>query len=181
VNVNQILSDFDRLYDLYNYVESSSNPAKSSPIQLSDRRVSTTTHTTACHSVAEIEVDLRHNHLQGLLQRMLNEEFPGCPVHPERPIECGRVDLAVEMRDGFLFCEIKVAPDVRAALRQAIGQLLEYAHWPAKHRATKWWVVSEGVPSANDVAYLQTLRTLYGLPVFYRRIDAEEEVLGPET
>lgn len=88
--------------------------------------------------------------------------------------------MAVDTRDGLLFCEIKVAPNVRAALREAIGQLLEYAHWPTEYRARKWWVVSEGTPSAQDIAYLQVLRTRYSLPVFYRRIDAEAAVLDPE-
>ena len=103
-------------------------------------------------------------------------------MHPEWEVaEGGRVDVAVDTRDGLLFCEIKVAPNVRAALREAIGQLLEYAHWPNESRAKKWWVVSEEAPSAEDVAYLQALRTRYGLPVFYRRIDAEAAVLGLET
>jgi hypothetical protein len=182
VDVTEILQDFDRLYDLYEYIESDPNAGRSLVISAPQRRVSTATHTTASHLAAQIEVDLRHNLLQGSLVNMLTDEFPGCPVYREwKVVEGGRVDAAVDAHDGLLFCEIKVAPHVRAALREAIGQLLEYAHWPTECRAKRWWVVSEGVPSPEDVAYLQAVRTRYGLPVFYRRIDAEAGVLGPET
>jgi hypothetical protein len=180
VNATEILRDFDRLFDLYEYSESAPNAGKSAPIKTPQRRVGTATHTTASHSAGQIEVDLRHNLLQGLLIKMLKEEFPGCPVFPEWKVaEDGRVDAAVDTHDGFLFCEIKVATHVRAALRQAIGQLLEYTHWPTECRAKRWWVVSEEVPSTADVAYLQAMRTRCGLPVFYRRIDVEAGVLGP--
>ena len=146
VDVNQILRDFDRLYDLYEYIESDPNPWKSPRINAPQRRVSTATHTTASRLAAEIEVDLRHNLLQESLIKMLKEEFPGCPVHPEWEVaEGGRVDVAVDTHDELLFCEIKVASHVRAALREAIGKLLEYAHWPTECRAKRWWVVSEEV------------------------------------
>lgn len=182
VDATQILRDFDRLYDLYEYIESDSNPGESIPISAPQRQISTATQTTASRLAAQIEVELRHNLLQKLVVEILKDEFPGCPVDPEREVaKGGRVDVTVGTHDGLLFCEIKVAPHVRAALREAIGQLLEYAHWPTEWRAKRWWVVSEGVPSAEDVAYLQALRTRYGLPVFYRRIDAEAAILGPET
>ena len=131
---------------------------------------------------AEIEVDLRHNLLRESLVRILEVEFPG-RVHAEwKKVgnDCS-VDVAVDTCDGFLFCEIKVAPHVRDALRQAIGQLLEHAYWPNDRRAERLWVVAEKAPTADDVAYLQGLRARYGLPIFYRRIDAAAEVLGPET
>ena len=97
---------------------------------------------------SEIEVDLRHNLLQQLLVTILRSEFPGCPVEPEQESPgIGRVDVAVDTSGGSLFCEIKVAPNVRTAVREAVGQLLEYSHWPTDCRAKKWWVVSERLPS----------------------------------
>ena len=68
-----------------------------------------------------------------------------------------------------------------AALREAVGQLLEYAHFSTDCRAKKWWVVSEGQPSDEEVAYLQVVRSRYCLPIFYRRIDTEAATLGRET
>ncbi len=182
LDVDQILRDFDRLYPLYQFVESGGELQKQPrPNELPQHGLKTATHTTASRAAAEIEVDLRHNVLQESLVRMLGVDFPGYPIHPEHQVaEGGRVDVAVETPDGFLFCEIKVASHVRAAVREAIGQLLEYAHWPDKCRAKKWWILSEADPSPEDIAYIRSLRTRYGLPFFYRRIDMEVASLWPE-
>jgi hypothetical protein len=141
VDPRRILQDFDRLLPLYEYVETVSGTQEQTPSQQSPGHgASPVTHTTASRLAAVIEVDLRHNLLQESLIRILQAEFPGCPVHPEWAgvAASGRVDVAVETSDGLLFCEIKVAPHVRAAVREAIGQLLEYAHWPDETRARKW-------------------------------------------
>ena len=182
VDVDKILRDFDRLYPLYQFVESGAELLEQSPSNKLPQPVSKrATHTIASRIAAEIEVDLRHNLLQESLVSILGVEFPGCPIHREYKVaEGGQVDVAVEMTGGFLFCEIKVASHVRAAMRQAIGQLLEYAHWPDKCRAKKWWILSEANPSPADTAYIRSLRTQYGLPLFYRRIDVEAATLGPE-
>jgi hypothetical protein len=183
VDVHQILRDFDRLYDLYEYVESEPKATgKTLPGGGAQHKVSKATRTIMSRLATEIEVDLRHNLLQQLLVTILKAEFPGCPVEPERKVDGDRrVDVAVDTGGGALFCEIKVAPNARAAMREAVGQLLEYCHWPTDCRAKKWWVVSEGLPSAEEVAYLQALRSRYGLPIFYRRIDTEAATLGIET
>jgi hypothetical protein len=183
VDVHQILRDFDRLYDLYEYVESQTCAAsKALPGGAPQRRVSKATRTIMTRLAQEIEVDLRHNLLQQILVTILKAEFPGCPVQSELEVTGGgRVDAAVETRDGVLFCEIKVAPHARAAVREAVGQLLEYSQWPTDCRATRWWVVSERPPSAEETAYLQALRSRYGLPIFYRCIDTGTAILGPET
>lgn len=183
VDVHQILRDFDRLYDLYKYVESVPKVAgEILPGGPPQHEGSKPKGTTMSRPASEIEVDLRHNLLQELLVTILKAEFPRCLVQPERPVAGDRrVDVAVDTDSGALFCEIKVAPDVRAAVREAVGQLLEYSHWPTECRAKKWWVVSEGLPSTEELAYLQVLRSRYGLPIFYRRIDTTAATLEPET
>jgi hypothetical protein len=184
LDVNNILQDFDRLYPLYAYVESGDElePEKVSPPKIAKKGwVPKATHATISSLAGEIERDLRHNVLQRSLLRIIEMEFPGSHVYSEWEVSpSGRVDIAVDTKDELLFCEIKVAPHVRAAVREAVGQLLEYSHWPTESRADKWWVVSEAKPSAKDAAYLKILRTRYGLPLFYRPINAEKDTLGPE-
>lgn len=182
VDITKILRDLDRLYPLYEYVESAEEPGRALPVAASQRLVSALTRTVASREAIEIEVDLQHNLLQRSLLGMLEAEFPGCPVQPEREVaESNHVDVAVHTPEGMIFCEIKVASNVRAALRAAMGQLIEYAHWPNENRALKWWVVSEETPTAEDVSYLNALRSRYHLPVFYRRIDPDAATLGPEV
>jgi hypothetical protein len=183
VDVKKILEDFERLYDLYKCVESEPKPpGETHAGQTAKHGLSRATQTVMSRLASEIEVDLRHNLLQQLLVTILKSEFPGCSVEPEKKVAGDRrVDVAVETGGESLFCEIKVAPDVRTAVREAVGQLLEYSHWPADCRAKKWWVVSEAMPSPEEVAYLQAVRSRYGLPVYYRGIDTETATLGPET
>jgi len=181
VNVDQILHDLDRLYPLYEYcLMESLNP--SPPKRASQRQVGSARQTKATLPGGEIDVDLRHNLLQEALVSWLKAEFHSHRVQPELEVANGcRVDVAVETKEGPVFCEIKVAPHAREAIRHAFGQFLEYTHWPAVQRAKKWWVISESVPTADDLSYLQALRTNYALPVFYRSIDAATGSLGPEV
>lgn len=183
VDVREILDDFDRLFALYAYVESGNIPSSSR--QESGFRpgcVVKTTRTTASLIARQVDVDLRHNELQVALFEALQAGYPGLRIGTEYRVAAGaQVDVAVEMPDGFAFYEIKVAPTVRAAMREAIGQLLDYSHWPTESRATKLIVVGEARPSQADQSYLKTLRTRYRLKLFYRHLDTAARALGPEV
>ncbi len=113
VDVHQILRDFDRLFDLYEHVESESKTTdKTFPGGKPQHQVSKATRTIMSRLAGEIEVDLRHNLLQQLLVTILKSDFPGCPIQPEREVAGNRrVDVAVDANSGAVFCEIKVAPD----------------------------------------------------------------------
>ena len=182
VDINCILYDFDRLYPLYVHVESGAKFDSPMPVGGPRHRVVTTTHTTMSRLAMEIEVDLRHNALQTELVRVLEGKFPKEHIHTEFDVAgSGRVDVAIETDEGFLFCEIKIAPHARAALRQAIGQLVEYTHWTAESRATRWWVVSEPHPTVDEISYLKFLREKYGIPLYYRWFNIATGEIGPET
>lgn len=51
------------------------------------------------------------------------------------------VDVVVRRRKTYWFYEIKTADSPRACLREAIGQLLEYAFWPGTQEAMRLIVV----------------------------------------
>jgi hypothetical protein len=130
----------------------------------------------------EIEVDLRHNALQTELVHVLEGKFPKEHIHTEFNVAgSDRVDVAIETDEGCLFCEIKIAPHARAALRQAVGQLIEYAYWPAESRVTRWWVVSEPRPTADEITYLKAIREKYGVSLYYQWFDMATGEIGPET
>jgi hypothetical protein len=58
-----------------------------------------------------------------------------------------------------------------------MGQLLEYAHWPASKRAAELVVVGQARPDENTKAYLKTLRDTLKLPVSYQRLDPSSGIL----
>lgn len=79
-----------------------------------------------------------------------------------------------------LFFELKTATTVKNAIRQAIGQLLEYNHYPNNNKADKLIIVTVLEPTREDMEYLQGLRTAYQIPVYYQQFDMDKKVLSKE-
>jgi hypothetical protein len=69
----------------------------------------------------------------------------------------------------FLF-EIKSDLDPRTVIRQALGQILEYAYHPRnKHALSPQLVIVGRKPlSLQDADYIEILRKDYNLPLTYR-------------
>ena len=80
----------------------------------------------------------------------------------------------------LIFFELKTAKTVKAAIREAIGQLLEYNHYPNTNKANKLIIVTKSEPSESDIQYLSTLRTKYNLPVYYQYFDIKNSKLSEE-
>jgi hypothetical protein len=80
-----------------------------------------------------------------------------------------RVD--VDFLDGTTTCraELKVCYGVKTsqAIREALGQLLEYNYYPYQNRkpAKKWFVVLDERPTDPDVEFINTLRTTMKFPL----------------
>lgn len=184
VQVPAILADFDQLLPLYVFVESTEHT-----LTLSREREpfrsgwpSFSEHSTASLSARTIDVALRHGAIQNALYDLLRQEAGEDNVRMEYPLAFGvRVDAAVRRDSGFAFYEVKVAPTVQSCVRAALGQLLEYAHWPSDDRAQELIVVGEAEIDDEGRAYLRFLRHRFALPVWYRRVNLERRVLGPRT
>ena len=108
-------------------------------------------------------VEPRHVRLQNKLYGYLCNRFGEGNVHYERDF----VDLAVENADGITFYEIKMETTAKRCIRQAMGQLVEYAHYPASSKAGRLVVVGDAPPTDKDRLYLLFLRREYSLPIFY--------------
>lgn len=182
VNVDDILLDFDRLLPLFAYVESEGTRAPSTatppfragcPEFVAAARVFTPERA--------VDVALRHKVLQRALYTLLSTENGPSNVAIEHQLELGvRVDAAVRVGKTFAFYELKVAPTVQSCVRPAIGQLLEYAHWPDAARAMELIVVGECAPDDDARSYLQLLRDRFSLPVWYRQLSTSPLALGPK-
>lgn len=178
-DVPGILEDFDRLLPLYVFVESGRHGPTSAKGPAfhpgcPDFAVSTTTTL----SDRTIDVALRHKEVQRVLYDLLCREAGRDNVRMEHPLDLGvRVDAAVRQEGGFTFYEVKVAPTAQSCLRAALGQLLEYAHWPSADRAGELIVVGEAVLDSDGEKYLRFLRERFALPLWYRRIDITRKAL----
>lgn len=120
--------------------------------------------------------DPRHIRLQNQLYRSLCASLGEKAVHYEMDF----VDLAVITARETTYIEIKMELTVKRCIRLAIGQLLEYSHYPDVAKADRFLVVGEAIPAEDDEAYLDNLRKHYDLPLHYARWDWELEKLTQE-
>jgi hypothetical protein len=81
-----------------------------------------------------------------------------------------RIDVVVRQGNEFWFYEIKTAQSPRACLREALGQLPEYAFWPGAQAASRLIVVGESAIDDDGSEYLRRLRDRFGLPIEYEQI-----------
>jgi hypothetical protein len=98
--------------------------------------------------------------------KQLKSEFPGARIVREE----NHIDVLVETDHELRLYEIKSDLSPLSVLRQAIGQLLEYAYfYPARgQRRLQLVVVGRSSLSADGDVYLQHLQGRFSLPLTYR-------------
>jgi hypothetical protein len=172
IDYEKILNDFDRLLSLYRYVESRGATApvpllkKGFDFKPGHSRKATAAKVTLIEK--ELDVDLRHNRLQQILYQRLASQYGKSKVRTELPSGVGtQIDMVVKIKSEYWFYEIKTALTARACLREAIGQLLEYAFWPGAQEPTRLIVVGERPIDKDALRYLRRLRKRFSLPIEY--------------
>lgn len=128
-----------------------------------------------------VELPGLHDLVQDRLMAYLQTRYPKHRIKREVAIkEHGtRIDVVQQRPDkSRIFYEIKVLPTLRACIREAMGQLLEYAHWPAKDLAAELVVVSHHKSDLDTDAYLAKLGEAYGLQLGYLHISLTKEPVG---
>jgi hypothetical protein len=176
IDYEAILSDLDRLLPLYTYVESggTSQPLVApveTPFTFRPGCSIKASATIASQVQKQLDISLRHNELQEALYRRLVSLYGKDNVGAENSSGVGtRVDIVVKREKEYWFYEIKTAASPRACLREAIGQLLEYAFWPGGQPATRLVVVGESAIDSDGTEYLRHLRERFSLPIDYEQI-----------
>jgi len=182
IDYESVLRDLDRLFHLYKYVE-----RVGKPISLSERDFrfcvgdgqsalslpSTTYSATRTRAEDQRRIMLRHNKLTRALFFRLRKKYGTDCVHCNCPTQNGTgtlIDILVMRgRERWVY-EIKVGENARQCIREALGQILEYAYWPGGLRATRLIIVGEPPIQKHEKAYLGWLRKEFGLPLAYERI-----------
>lgn len=109
------------------------------------------------------EYDPTHVRLQNRVYDLLVGYFGAGNVFYER----NYVDLAVDTDSSTTLIEIKTAPTAKRCMRDAIGQLLEYAHYPKVKKNCEFVIMGDAPMTRKDQCYLDFLRTQYNLPLHY--------------
>lgn len=117
-------------------------------------------------------ITLRHNLLVETLHARLADEFGRDAVGTEQPSGLGGlVDAVVKYDDkSYGIYEVKVTATASDAIRQALGQLLEYAYREGAWDPEKMFVVGEAPLDAESRQFLARLREQFTIPIQYRRL-----------
>lgn len=185
IDIGTVLDDFDRLMPLYEHVEGQRHPAagqmrKARKFQWSPGNKARAPRARYERVERNIDVELRHNKLQAALFAYLESVYGSDHVSGEQ--DCGDgtcIDVAVRNGSRYIYYEIKTGCSARSCLRQAFGQLMEYAYWPIGQGIESLVVVGEPPLDAEAMAYLKILRRKFRLPLEYRQFDARRGRLVP--
>jgi hypothetical protein len=88
-------------------------------------------------------------------------------------LEVNGVDIVLAHASIVAFIEIKSQPDARLAIREALGQILEYALFVPTNVAElpELVIVAPGKPDAAVQSYLKRLNEQFHLAIRYVRFD----------
>jgi hypothetical protein len=74
-------------------------------------------------------INIRHSIIQASLYKILCEQYGEDNVGLENNINGGKIDVVVKDNGGYIFYEIKTGNNAESCIRQALGQLFEYAFY----------------------------------------------------
>ncbi|MHB2138602.1 hypothetical protein ACX64L_11700 [Pseudomonas monsensis] len=123
------------------------------------------------------QVMLRHNRLQTHLYGLLSAQFGSEFVKTEQPTGSGGyADALVRLSDSrCILYEIKVAVTAAGAVRDAMGQLLEYAFRSGGFEPEKLVIVAEPVLDVVTEKFLQRLNEDFQLRLEYLQLELPDD------
>src|SRR5579859_481430 len=183
VDPHQALQTLDRFMPLWEWVESGAEPAPN--VAAIDggtggiiggnlrmdlgREIDGGGWIQATTRERTLNIFLRHKEMQRRLKDLLLAEG-WSEVILEPPIGLRAIDAVARNPNALWFYEVKTAPSDRGCIREALGQLLEYALWPGATQPDRLVVVGEPPLSSEGFEYLARLNLTFPIPVDYRQL-----------
>lgn len=132
----------------------------------------------------EVEIHHLHREISDGLTTFLAHQYGDNNVEQESTIGNRRIDVVCKDANKYTFYEIKTYLSLRTSIREALGQLLEYAHYPEADNAHKLVIVTQSTHSDRDKQngqrYIAHLRKCYGLSVYLCYFDKDKQELSEE-
>ena len=127
----------------------------------------------------EVLVDPLHKKIQNAVAELIKDQYVLPYVETSLTNADGqRVDIKGIFKETgeWHYFEIKT-DSAKKCIREALGQILEYAHYPNVNRAEKMFIVGPQKPDEKDMAYMKYIRNTYGMPIWLRWYSFEENKL----
>ena len=118
----------------------------------------------------KIQIDPLHKKIQNACAKLLKSQYTNLQVESSSDsIAKQRVDIKGFSKNDkeWHFFEVKTM-SAKRSIREALGQILEYTHYPNVNLAGKLFIIGPEPPDDKDKAYLQLLRKQYNLPIWFR-------------
>ena len=113
-----------------------------------------------------VKVDRTEAKMEKEIKKTLEKEYGEGTVEAQRDFR----DLTLTTANRRALIEIKASEDARQAIRDALGQLLDYAHFDTGDRQnSELFIVGRGAPTRETRGYLHHLRNRFGLEIKYRQ------------
>jgi hypothetical protein len=178
INYDEILSTFSGLLNIYKEIETEPNTQTKKKVNKTEFRFDNKTKNLPTKSryntiEKEINVDVRHSILQEKLYNKLVLKYGKNNVGLENQINGNRIDIVVKIRQNeYFFYEVKTGSSAKSCIRQAIGQLFEYAYWNNNSGFKVEMVVAgEFEIDKTTSDYIQYLKNEFKIPISYIKIE----------
>jgi hypothetical protein len=90
-----------------------------------------------------------------------------------------RIDVSVNSSEGIILYEVKSYPSVMLTIREALGQLLEYAYYPSPIDNLKEIIIVSHIRiGPEDKEYLEFIRQTTSLRLFYQSVDVDKRTIS---
>lgn len=100
------------------------------------------------------------------IKKTLEKQYGEKTVEAQRNFR----DIILTAPNRRVLIEIKASQDARQAIRDAFGQLLDYAHFETElQKEYELFIVGRGIPTSETQSYLDRLRNRFGLKINYRQ------------
>lgn len=181
INIDDVLKTFDRLLEIYIYAEGTNKIKKDKKKIKSKSDIAKKAEKAFRKITAKtVESDLRHVKIQKRIFHIFCDIYGKENVSYEETTEIGtNIDLVVDASE-LLYYEIKTYPNIRFCIREALGQLMEYAYWSNTKKPDKLIIISENPIKNNEEAkkFLKTLRNKFNLNIYYQQFDFKSNTLS---
>ena len=127
-------------------------------------------NTRAINTKEIVSITNLHDEIKEKLYLQLSKEYGSENVGTEISIGKKKIDLVVKNSDSYNIYEIKTDPDVRICIREAIGQIIDYAYFECNDNINKMTIVGPTKINQEAYEYLENIRIKHNLPIYYESV-----------
>jgi hypothetical protein len=125
-----------------------------------------------------IEYPFIHHELSRALEKTLRASFDEVYAEHDTGFRTS-IDMVAVKDKKKNFYEIKTSSDIKACIRQSIGQLLEYCYYPDRQLADKIFIVTQHQIKDKKLSdYMTNIRARLELPIYYMWYDLKNKKIG---